>query len=90
MNRVEFKAGYYEWNVFVDGEHFYTFGDDISENIPYPCTLDELENVVEDYIECMNIALMNDEKEAFPNELRIELKEKMMAVWACHYGVTAV
>lgn len=90
MNRVEFRAGYYEWNVVVDGEHFYTFGDDVSENIPYPCTLDELENVVEDYINCIDIALMNDEKEPFPNELRAELKEKMMAVWAYHYGITAV
>lgn len=89
MNRVEFKAGYYEWNVFINGEYFYTFGDDVSENIPYPCTLDDLENVVEDYINYMDIALMNDEKEPFPNELRAELKEKMIDVWAYHYGITA-
>lgn len=86
--RVEFKAGYYEWNIFIDGEYFYTFGDGIEEDIHGDTTYSELESIVESCMECMDIALMNDEKEAFPNELRAELKEQMMAVWAYHYGIT--
>lgn len=29
MYNVEFKAGYYEWNIFVDNEFYYTFGDSL-------------------------------------------------------------
>lgn len=78
MNRVEFLAGYYEWNVYVDGEYFYTFGDGISDDVTTCTTYPDLVNVVDDYIDCMNLALVNYEKEPFPNELRNELKEKMI------------
>lgn len=89
MNRVEFLAGYYEWNVYIDGQHFYTFGDGISEEICQCNTLSELENVVDDYIDCMNLALVNDEKEPFPNELRNELKAKMIDQFVYQYGISA-
>lgn len=83
MNRIEIKAGYHEWNVFVDGEHFFTF-DDVSENIPSSCTLDDLKNVVKNCVSCMNTALVDDEKEPFPTELEAELKEKMINAWSCY------
>lgn len=41
MYNVEFKAGYYEWNVFVD-EYYYTFGEGITENIPYNANKDDM------------------------------------------------
>lgn len=27
MKKIEFKAGYYEWNLFVNDEFVYCFGD---------------------------------------------------------------
>lgn len=89
MSRIEFLAGYYEWNVYIDGECFYAFGDGISDEICQCNTLSELENVVDDYINCMNIDLTNDEKEPFPNELRNELKERMIKQFIYHYGIVA-
>ena len=89
MNRVEFLAGYYEWNIYIDGEYFYTFGDGISDDVIACTTYSELENIVDDYIDFMNLALINDEKEPFPNELRNELKEKMIEQFVYQYGISA-
>ena len=89
MRKIDFVAGYYEWNVYIDGEYFYTFGDGISDDVIACATYSELENVVEDYIDCMNLALTNDEKEPFPNELRNELKEKMIEQFVYQYGTFA-
>lgn len=52
-------------------------------------THSELENVVDDYIDCMDLALVNDEKEPFPNELRNELKAKMIDQFVYQYGISA-
>lgn len=89
MSRVEFLAGYYEWNVYINGEHFYTFGDGISDDVTMCTTHSELENVVDDYIYCMDIDLTNDEKESLPNELRNELKAKMIEQFVYQYGISA-
>ena len=88
MSRVEFKAGYYEWNIFIDGEYFYTFGDGVGEDIPYDATYADLENIVEDYIDYMNMDLQTNEKDMLDESLRAELKEQMVALWGYHYGVT--
>ena len=87
MNRIEFKAGYYEWNIFIDGDYFYTFGADISEEFHEDITCAELENIVEDCIDCMNIDLQTNEKDMLDESLRAELKEQMVAVWSYHYGI---
>lgn len=89
MSRVEFLAGYYEWNVYIDGEYFYTFGDGISDDVTTCTTYSELENIVDDYIDCMDIALTNDEKESLPNELKNELKAKMIEQFVYQYGISA-
>lgn len=89
MSRVEFLAGYYEWNVYIDGEYFYTFGDGISDDVTACTTYSELENIVDDYIDFMNLALINDEKEPFPNELKNELKKKMIGQFVYQYGISA-
>lgn len=47
MKKIEFKPGYYEWNLFIDNEFVFSFGD-ITENIGE--ILDNNEN--ESYEEC--------------------------------------
>lgn len=81
MCNVEFKAGYYEWNVFVD-EYYYTFGEGITENIPYNANKDDMENAVDELIFCMNCDLMNNEKYngrlPLNDEQTAELKKQMI------------
>lgn len=59
--KVEFVPGYYEWNVLVDGNVFYTFGD-IIEDIPYPLTKDNCESFAESLVNSMEIDLQSREE----------------------------
>lgn len=84
-NNIEFKAGYYEWNVFLKGEHFYSFGTSIDEQIEENTSYDELENIIEEHIECMQEDLIEHNKEPLDEKYIQELKEKMLFVWSWHY-----
>ncbi len=86
MLNVEFKAGYYEWNVFINGEYFYTFGDSVDEDI-YEDT--DIELVVEDYIDLMQMDLYDNDREPLDEKYIPELKKQMMEVWGCYYGISA-
>ncbi len=59
--KVEFIPEYYEWNVLVDGDVFYTFGD-IVEDIPYPLTKDNCEIFAENLVGMMEVDLQTREK----------------------------
>ena len=82
MCNIEFKAGYYEWNVFVDDEYYYTFGEGITEDIPYNANKDDMENAVDELIFCMNYDLMNNEEYngrlPLNDEQTAELKKQMI------------
>lgn len=80
MCNVEFKAGYWEWNVFVDDEFYYTFGDSLTDDIPYPCIVDDVEGVVDDYLYLMEYVLTNrDEDEYDENTRKPWLNEEQIA-----------
>jgi hypothetical protein len=82
---VEFKPGYYEWNVFVDGNIFYTF-EDFTEDIPYPLTRKNLIEFCEDMISVMKIDLSDNSnmyagKEYDPFILIVLEEEMKKEIW---------
>ena len=87
MNELEFRAGYYEWNVFVNGDCFYTFGDGISEDILEDTTYEDLEGIVDFYIDGMQNDLKDDDKEPLEEKYIPELRKQMLDRWSYHFGI---
>lgn len=87
MDKLEFKAGYYEWNVFVNDNCFYTFGDGISENINENTTYEDLEGIVDFYIDGMQMELKEDDKESLEEKYIPELKKQMLEKWSYYFGI---
>ena len=87
MNNVRFRAGYYEWNVFVDDDCFYTFGDGISEEIHEDTTYEDLQGIVDFYVDAMQTELKEDDKEQLEEKYILELKKQMLEQWGYHFGV---
>lgn len=97
---IEFKVGYYEWNVYADGKHFYTF-DDIGELLYEDMENDEeingihreepdyenLENVVELCLWSMDRHLEEQNIERLGKGDMLRLKSKMLEAWSRHYGI---
>lgn len=78
---VEFKAGYHEWNVLLNGEIIYSFGD-FGETLEGCTDKDTLGYEVEDCIQVMldelnesgkNIQLTNGEFDALKNQMVAKL-----------------
>ncbi len=78
---VEFKAGYHEWNVLLNGEIIYSFGD-FGETLEDCTDKDTLGYEVEDCIQVMldelnesgkNIQLTNGEFDALKNQMVAKL-----------------
>ena len=78
---VEFKAGYHEWNVLLNGEIIYSFGD-FGETLEGCTDKDTLDYEVEDCIQVMldelnesgkNIQLTNGEFDALKNQMVAKL-----------------
>lgn len=87
MNKIEFRAGYYEWNVFINGDCFYTFGDSISEDINEDTTYEDLENIIDFYIDGMQEELKEDDKEPLKEKYVDILKLQMLDAWSYHFGI---
>ena len=87
MNELEFRAGYYEWNIFINDDCFYTFDDGISENILEDTTYEDLESIVDFYIDGMQNDLRDDDKEPLEEKYILELKKQMLEQWSRHFGI---
>lgn len=59
MKTIEFVAGYYEWQVIVDGVHVHSF-DDFSEDIKEGMTEAEVDSLVDDLIYGWQMSFEND------------------------------
>lgn len=91
MSKVEFRVGYYEWNIYINGKHFYTFNDGIGEDIHEDTTYSDLEIIIEEYINLMNLDLQTSDKEMLEDEeLEAELKKQMIEQWSYHFGIEKV
>lgn len=87
MDELMFRAGYYEWNVFVNDDYFYTFGNDVSEDINDSTTYEDLEGIVDFYIDGMQEELKEDDKEPLEEKYIPELKKQMLEQWSHHFGI---
>lgn len=87
MDKLEFKAGYYEWNVFINDDCFYTFGNGISENINEDTTYEDLESIINFYIDGMQMELREDDKEPLEEKYVDILKLQMLDAWSYHFGI---
>lgn len=84
---IIFKAGYYEWNVFIDDEFVYSFGD-FSDYIDEEDTVKQLTYVVNESIDCMLEDFAEKGKGGvFTNNELTELKKQMIERLGYHYGV---
>lgn len=66
---IEFRAGYYEWQVVVDGKVFYAF-DDLSDDLGNVHNRSELESTVSDLVDDMFFVVQEslDFPESWANE----------------------
>ena len=87
MDELMFRAGYYEWNVFVNDDCFYTFGHGISEDINDSTTYEDLESIVDFYIDGMQNDLKDNNKELLEERHIPELKKQMLKQWSYHFGI---
>lgn len=86
MSKVLFRAGYYEWNVFIGDDCIYSFGD-VGEDITEDTTYTELEYFVDDCIYCMQEDLEDKGREQLEEKYIPELKKQMLEQWGYHFGI---
>lgn len=81
MRKIDFNAGYYGWNVYIDGEFAYSF-DDFSENIEEDTTAEELAELLIDEMK------YGDEKKAILSKQEEQnLKMIMIEKLSNHYDL---
>ena len=84
-SNIEFKAGYYEWNVFLNEKHFFAFGASIDEEIGESTCVEELKVKIDICIEAMQEWLEENDKEPLDEKYIPELRAKMLSVWSYHF-----
>lgn len=85
--KIELKAGYYEWNLFINDELFYTF-DDLTELLYSDndeITKNDLWAVIDDIIDTMK-SEKEEEKEKI-NALTVDIQQAMFNGLKAHYGI---
>ena len=79
MRKIEFKAGYYEWNLFIDDEFIYVFSDSNTECFN---NLDELYDYAIDCVNCIDDeAKQNDYGESNCYGFTGEHQQKHRELW---------
>ena len=86
MNDIRFRAGYYEWNVFIGENWIYSFND-VSEDITEDMHIQELGYLVDDLINHMQEELEDEGKEQLEEKYILELKRQMIEMWSYHYDI---
>lgn len=84
MRKVEFNAGYYEWNIFLDGKCVYSCGD-LAEFFE---TGDSAEEVVEVLIDAIAEYFKGEQKEYPLTDEETEYLKKIM-IEKLHYQYVA-
>lgn len=81
MRKIDFNAGYYEWNVCIDGEVVYSF-DDFSELINEDTTAKELAEMLID-----EMKYDNEKNMRLSTQEERKLKRIMIERLSNHYGL---
>ena len=84
MRKIDFTAGYYEWNVLINDEVVYTF-DDIAECIDENDNEETLQYLIDEFVDCMIEELKEKSDDRFSNLELAELKSQMFKQWSYHY-----
>lgn len=87
MKNIQFRPGYYEWNVYLDDECIYTFGSDFDEVITNDTTCDDLKCIVDDHIYCMQEELLDNDKTPLDDKYIPVLKQQMLKQWSYHFNI---
>lgn len=85
-NLVDFKAGYYEWNVFMSGVCMYTF--EVDSGTFVDMNSDELEQHIDDCIQAMQEELREDGNFELGDAVVAALKRQMVEAWGSYFGIT--
>lgn len=86
---IEFHAGYYEWNLYINGNLIYTFDEGISEWITNKTKKDDFKNIVEMFVDGMIEEMEeagNKHISSVKNNMEI-IVNKMLEVWANHFSI---
>ncbi len=99
MNKYEVKAGYYEWNVYRNGELIYTIDDGSSSLAEHVAANDSggLIPISELYALCkvylafaLAAAHGEDNKPPYPLSEQTEVERELFTAWARHFGYDEV
>lgn len=58
MKKIEVRAGYYEWHLFIDDELVYVFSDSVNENFE---TRKELKAFISELMRCLDDEAREDD-----------------------------
>lgn len=86
---IEFLAGYYEWNLYINGKLVYTFDEGISEWITNNMKKDDIKNIVEMFVDGM-IEEMKETGSKHISAVKNNMEtiiNKMLEVWVNHFGI---
>lgn len=87
--KIEFKDGYYEWNLYIDEQLVYTFGTGIADEIDENTQQDTLRCEIEIYIEAAIEELKENESEHLEiiKQYKDDIVEIMFDIWSSHFGI---
>lgn len=86
---IEFLAGYYEWNLYINGKLVYTFDEGISEWITNNTKKDDFKNIVEMFVDGM-IEEMEETGSKHISSVKNNMEtiiNKMLEVWVNYFGI---
>lgn len=86
---IEFLAGYYEWNLYINGKLVYTFDEGISEWITNNTKKDDFKNIVEMFVDGM-IEEMEETGSKHISSVKNNMEtiiNKMLEVLVNHFGI---
>ena len=86
---IEFLAGYYEWNLYINGKLVYTFDEGISEWITNNTKKDDFKNIVEMFVDGMieEMEKTGSKHISFVKNNMETIINKMLEVWVNHFGI---
>lgn len=81
MKDIKCKAGYYEWDIYYDGQFLFAI-DDIGD-----CTEDEFRDIDElhDIAECAVDDFLTDNENSITAQERLKMIDVITCAWSSHY-----
>lgn len=91
MSKFRVEAGYYEWNIYRDGELIYTIDSgEVTEHAATCSTEATLRSVCDEYVDCINYELQETHELPFPYfnyEDCKAISEALFDAWGEHFDI---